>query len=62
MCPDAIPVKEIFPPPVAVVMEEAPPIMLIPCDAELLGPPVPFKMMLPPPVVLKFAPVFKEMP
>jgi hypothetical protein len=50
--PDAEPVKEMFPFPVVVEMEEAPPVRLIPCEAVLLAPPVPFSVIEPPPVVL----------
>jgi hypothetical protein len=50
--PDAKPVKKIFPFPVVVEIVAAPPTRLIPCEAELLGPPVPFSVIEPPPVVL----------
>ena len=58
----AAPVKEMLPPPPTVVeIVPAPPVRLIPCEAALLGPPVPFRVMLPPPVVLRLPPV-KEIP
>lgn len=55
--PDAEPVKEMLPFPVVVERVEAPPVRLIPCEAELLGAPVPLRVIEPPPVVLIEPPV-----
>jgi hypothetical protein len=55
--PDAEPVKEMLPFPVVVETVEAPPVRLIPCEAVLLGPPVPFSVIEPPPLVLIEPPV-----
>ena len=49
--PEAVPVREIFPFPVVVVMEGDAPARRIPLEVVLLAPPVPFNVMLPPPVV-----------
>jgi hypothetical protein len=57
--PEAAPAMEIFPFP--VVVEMIPPLIFTPCEAVLLAPPVPFKVMLPPPFVLNVPPV-REMP
>ena len=46
----AAPVKEMF--PFAVETVEAPPSTLIPCEAPLLGPPVPLRAIIPLPNVL----------
>ena len=58
--PDADPVREMAPAPVAVEMIPVP-LMLIPCDAVVLAPPVPLSMMAPPPVVLN-VPAVSETP
>lgn len=49
--PEEVPVIEIFPLPVVVEMAPDPPTILSPKEAVELGPPVPFNVMDPPPVV-----------
>jgi hypothetical protein len=57
--PVVVPVKEIAPPPTLVAMV---PTQLIPCEAELLGPPVPLRVIDPPPDVPTTPPLATEIP
>ena len=56
-----MPVKKMFPFPTVVEIVPAPPVRAIPFDEPVLSPPVPCKVMLPPPFVLMDPPV-KEIP